>query len=159
MPDGQTENWTAESLASCELFKGLDAEQLRQVFEQGSVKPYKPESVLIHEGYSWDKLFVILDGEVEVFLPKAGHRFTKVTLTKLKLHSTFGEFSFVDSKPVSASVATTVQSALFSIDFKALRSLLDSDEHLANLIYKNLLVVLVGKLRTSNQELDEVGLS
>ena len=146
-------------LAQCKLFQGLSNEELALFYKHGDITHHAPGDILVHEGYRWEKLYVILQGDVEIFLPKTDQRFSKVTLTTLETGQAFGEFSFIDSKPASASVATSHDSTLYSIAYDALSNLLEQNDQLGRLVYKNLLVVLVDKLRTSNKELDVLVLS
>ena len=156
MPDNILET---SDLALCSLFQGLNKEELDLFYQHGEINNHKPGEILVHEGYYWGKLYVVLKGEIEIFLPKTEHRFSKIALTTLGASQTFGEFSFIDSKPASASVATTRDTTLYSISYRALKSLLEQEDQLGKIIYKNLLVVLVDKLRASNKELDVIILS
>lgn len=156
MPDKLLET---SDLALCKLFQGLNREEIDLLYQHGEVSEHKPGDVVVHEAYHWENLYVILSGEIEVFLPKTEHRFSKIVLTTLGASQTFGEFSFIDAKPASASVATIRNSTLFSIQYQVLKDLLDKEDQMGKIIYKNLLLILVEKLRTSNEELDVLILS
>ncbi len=49
----------------------LDPGLLRQIAQQGGVKPYPAQAVLINEGDSSDSLFIVLSGRVKVYSTNA----------------------------------------------------------------------------------------
>lgn len=68
-----------------------------------SLKRIKANTVVIHENTSSRKMFILKSGKVRVFKNHIGQ---KVTLATLGPGEVFGELSFFDSEPRSASVET-----------------------------------------------------
>lgn len=76
-------------------------EPTRQTFAEGDV--------LIRQGESNDKLFIILEGEVEV---RVGGR----QVATLKAGDLFGELSLLDHEPASGDVVATGTGAFVTLD-------------------------------------------
>lgn len=68
-----------------------------------SLKKIKADTVLIHENTTSRKMFILKSGKVRVFKNHIGQ---KVTLATLGPGEVFGELSFFDAEPRSASVET-----------------------------------------------------
>lgn len=148
---------TNETISTCELFVGLPDAELDKIVAAGETIDAKPGIVLLREKEDCSEIFVVLDGEVEVFLPKTEKRLSRVVLARLGAGSVIGEFSFVDDEPASATAVTIEPSRLFRISHSALLSLLQQgDAGTVEKIYRNLLRTLVKKLRAGTQDLDLV---
>ncbi len=74
-------------LAGSVVFKGLTAPDLDAVLSAAELLPRKPKDLILSEGSPTDGLYVVLEGEVEVFLPeRAGsgaHRPSRIRLNRL----------------------------------------------------------------------------
>src|SRR5262245_39988690 len=93
-----------EAFSRCALMRGLSPQDVERVYAAGTVARYRAGETVIAEGQVNTRLFVVLQGEVEVCLPARGDRFTAVRLARLGSGSCMGEYSFIDQKPTSAAV-------------------------------------------------------
>jgi CRP-like cAMP-binding protein len=59
----------------------------------------------------------------------------------------FGEYSLLDQQLTSASVTATQDGELLKITKPAFDEILNANDHIAKIIYYNLLQVLIGRLR------------
>jgi hypothetical protein len=68
----------------------------------------------------------------------------------------FGEYSLIDSKPSSASIIATQPGELVKITNTDLDVVLKKNDRIAKTIYRNVLQVLVRRLRNINKEYDMI---
>lgn len=66
----------------------------------------------------------------------------------------FGEYSLVDAQPASASVVALDPSVLLTLSRTTFDQLAATHDKLAKMIYRNLLGILIRRLRQKDQELD-----
>ena len=141
-------------LGSSVVFEHLPPAGIDLVFAQAQLVHAKPGQLLLTEGRPGDGLYVVLEGEVEVFLPeraaRGAHRPTPVRLAG----RCFGEYGVVDDEPSSASVAAVTPARLCFLPKAAFRRLLEGHGDIARIVYGNLLRFLVGRLRHKDQDFD-----
>lgn len=144
------------ALLDNELIRGLSPAQAQVFYDCGKVVRAKPDTVFISEGTKNKHIYLVLSGEIEVFLPDNDNRFSKVTLA-MRTHGHYvGEYSFLDASTASASVKTKEETVLFQISHDDAEDLFNTTPEIGRVIYRNLLVNLVTRLRESDQELDMI---
>jgi CRP-like cAMP-binding protein len=141
-------------LKQSEVFRGLGAAGLESLEGAGSIVALDAGEVIIAEGQHVTDLFVVIRGELEVFLPKTESRLTRIRVARKGPGDCIGEYSFVDRNPASASVAAKVPSEVFKISQAEFERRLDADPAIGRTFYRNLLRLLVARLRQDNQLLD-----
>ena len=149
-----TKETALQSLKDNDLLKDCDEQQVRVFFESGRPVKASEGTVFIHENKPNKHIFMVLKGELDVFLPDSEERFSMVHLAKREPGHYVGEYSMLDPNPASASVMTTVDSILFQISHEDLVHLFKDYPLLGQLVYRNMLVNMVTRLRESDQELD-----
>jgi CRP-like cAMP-binding protein len=145
-----------EILGQSPVFKGIPAEGVKRFLEAGRVREVSPADVIIKEGQYNDSLHVLLEGELEVCLPGGTGRFGKIELARLRPGACVGEYSFIDRKPASAAVIARAPGHIFSLRNDEFVSLLGKHPGVACIIYRNLLNVLIARLREDNAMLDMI---
>jgi CRP/FNR family cyclic AMP-dependent transcriptional regulator len=104
----------SELLAKVPLFSLLDAVELAALGERIDVVQEPVGATLFHTGDPGDALYIVLDGEVEVFVKNAtGER---LLLERAGPGDFFGEISLLDAGPRSASAVVTQQLQALVID-------------------------------------------
>jgi CRP-like cAMP-binding protein len=137
------------------MFRNLSEGQLHSVLTAGNIFSVDRGEVLIQEGQRPRHLYFILDGEVDVFTKDdAADEASHKLLTTLGPGDSVGEYGFVDGRPASASVQAADVTELFALTLPVFAKLLESDSDLERVIYKNLLSILVDRLRTTNVIID-----
>ncbi len=136
------------------LIQGLSRKQAELLFAAGAVSILPSGSIVLNEGDVVDKLYVLLSGKVQVFLPQDHGRVSDVKLNVLVEHDCFGEYAFIDEQPASASIVTLCDVEMYEIGHDELQSMLGTHTDIGCVVYRNLLRVLVERLRASNAELD-----
>lgn len=144
------------ALRDNDMLQGLSEEQAREFYEHGKAVKAKDGTIFIQEGVHNGHLFLVLSGELEVFLPDTVERFSKITMARRSAGHYVGEYSFLDFSTASASVKTVGDSVLFQIPHIEVEELFTADHGIGQVVYRNLLTNLVDRLRESHQELDMI---
>ncbi len=148
------------TLAGSVVFHGLSPEDLEPVLTPSEVITRKPREVVVHEGTVGDGLYIVLEGEIEVFLPEraagGGQRATRIRLNRLGPGRCLGEYGVIDDQPASASAAAVTASRLWFLPKAEFRKLVDRHDRVGRIVYGNLLRYLVSRLRGKDKELDIV---
>src|SRR5437879_11894085 len=88
-------------LAGSVVFKGLTAPDLDAVLSAAELLPRKPKDLILSEGSPTDGLYVVLEGEVEVFLPEregsGAHRRSRIRLNRLGPARRLGACGLLDA--------------------------------------------------------------
>jgi CRP/FNR family transcriptional regulator, cyclic AMP receptor protein len=147
-------------LAGSVVFQGLTPADLDPVLTASEVITRKPRDIVVHEGTVGDGLYVVLEGEIEVFLPEraagGGQRATRIRLNRLGPGRCLGEYGVIDDQPASASAAAVSASRLWFLPKAEFRKLVERHDRVGRVVYGNLLRYLVSRLRGKDKELDIV---
>ena len=145
-------------LAGSVVFKGLTAPDLDAVLSAAELLPRQPKDLILSEGSPTDGLYVVLEGEIEVFLPEragsGGHRPSRIRLNRLGPGRCLGEYGVIDDQPSSASVEALGPVKLCFLSKAQFRRLVERYDRVGHIAYANLLRYLVSRLRAKNKELD-----
>ena len=136
------------------IWKGLEEPILKHIFDSGEVLDVEPGFAIMDEGDDPLDFFIVLRGDCEVYLPDSPRRVSQVSLARLGEGESFGEYTYFDKQPVSASVRAVTPVSLFRISHDALDQLILRDPAAGLVIYRNILMSLVRRLRKQNEELD-----
>ena len=150
-----------ELLKNSAVLKGLNEAEVKQLLDSSELKTAVKNDILLNEWEIGKGIFIILDGEVEVFLPKQNkrgiERISEVKISRLKNGDCFGEYSLIDEGRISASVRVVSSNFRASyIHQKDFHSFSEIHHKSAKIIYRNLLETFIGRLRGSLKELDMV---
>lgn len=144
-------------LQKMKLFKGFNNEELNIMPAYGRQLTIETGKNAIREGQNNPGLYVLIVGEMEVMLPKNTEhteRLSNVLLGLIKRGDYVGEYSLIDHQPASATVIAKEQCLVFHISSEKFDELINEHECIAKKIYRNMLEVLVARVRNYDQELD-----
>jgi CRP-like cAMP-binding protein len=148
------------TLAGSVVFEHLTPAELDLVMQSCRLIDAHPGQLLLSEGAKGDGLYVILDGEVEFFLPErvVGHmrRPTRMRLNVLGAGRCFGEYGVIDDRTSSASVQVLRPARLCFLPTAEFRRITGEHDRIGKVVYANLLRFLVSRLRAKDKELDLV---
>jgi diguanylate cyclase (GGDEF)-like protein len=99
-------------LMGLELLRGMGPELLDVVIARCPLRELAPGTKLLAAGQTNAEIFVVLRGELNVYLDAA----EESPVATLRAGETVGELSAIDKKPASASVVAHEHSLLMSID-------------------------------------------
>ena len=107
--------------------------ELRQVIEKGYRKKLPPGNTICRENDPGDSFYIILSGEVEVFVESIGKQ-----VAVRKPGEFIGEMSLLTGAPRTATLRTLANTTLFVVDRNNLQSLLARHQDLADKIAQEL---------------------
>jgi diguanylate cyclase (GGDEF)-like protein len=99
-------------IGTLELLRGMGPELLDMIVARCPARSLLPGETLLAAGQTNSEIFVVLSGELHVYL--GDNRAVPVAV--LRTGDTVGELSAIDKKPTSASVVATQNSLLLRID-------------------------------------------
>lgn len=126
------------------LFKDFTQIELDYVFKTATTSTFEKDEILIHEGETGHKIYVLTNGEVSV-TKNSEIPGEIIYLATLKEGSVFGEISVITNMPRSATVTTLQKTTVLIIDTITIKK----DENAKSIyekLLKNLTVELSKKL-------------
>jgi CRP/FNR family cyclic AMP-dependent transcriptional regulator len=111
------------------MFSDLAPHDTDILTEHATIRKYHANTILINEGDDTNSLFVILEGEVKVFVNDAQGK--EAILNLMGEGEYFGELSLLDDAPRSASVMTVKASKLMIITKTEFKRCLNKNPELA----------------------------
>ena len=130
-----------------DLTKGLSDIELGQLLDLMELKNYPAGETIIEEGEKIELISFLYTGEIEVL--KYGTVGEDLYLiTTLAEGSFFGEMSFVDSNPTSATIRAKTDCTTYALSKKHVESLPFYDK-----LLKNIAACEIDRLRTTNKDL------
>lgn len=142
-----------EILQQIPLLKGLTESECRQLMEVAATVEYQPGEIVLHQGQRGQRLWILLEGKCEVFVPATNGNASRqlVVLATLDAFSNFGEMSFFDGAPHSASVRAQTPVRLWRIDREPFDLLLNKQSPAAQKLVLNTVDSLAGRLRRMDE--------
>lgn len=138
-------------LAATPLFRGLGDAELRAVAEAASRRSYRTGAFVFLEGDPGDRLFVLAEGVVKVFVSSPEGE--EMILATLRPPDVFGELAAIDGGPRSASVQAMTPVTALLIRRDTLLALLTTNPDVADILLRSLGAVI---RRLSGQAADLV---
>jgi hypothetical protein len=131
------------------LFAGLRPSQARVVVLMGEAKKFKAGEMVVRTGDPAEEMYVILDGESEVWAGEGrGRRF----IAELKRGDVFGEMGFVRRSERTADVIAKTDVEVLAVDQRFLDRVQRRYPRIASKVFLNLTRVLSNSLeRTTRQ--------
>ncbi len=149
-----------KTLAESVVFAQLSPTEMDLIMASCRLVDVEPGQALLTEGRKGDGLYVILEGQVEFFLPERSvggvRRPSRVRLNVLGPGRCFGEYGLIDDQPSSASAQAVTATRLCFLATEDFRSIVNGNDRMAKIIYADLLRFLVSRLRAKDKELDLV---
>ena len=133
----------AEVAQAMPLFAGLNGEQIKRLAGVCTVSSFRPGEIIFREGGLSDRLYVVLDGKVDIGIERLGGLVGFVTSGEC-----LGELSLLSTAPHSATATaqTSVETAV--LERKDLAELIRLRPDIGMQIYKNLAIGLGRKTQT-----------
>jgi CRP/FNR family transcriptional regulator, cyclic AMP receptor protein len=100
-------------MASTPLFEGAAAETIARLADRGSVRRYRRNTYLFHQGDDSPEVFFLVDGRVEISsLSASGHRQLHTTLDRAQF---FGELGVLGGMPRTAAALALEESSVWTV--------------------------------------------
>jgi CRP-like cAMP-binding protein len=146
-------------LAESVVFERLRPAELDLVMASCRLVEAAPGRMLLEEGAEGDGLYIVLEGEIEVFLPEhmpggTSRRPSRIHLNRLGPGRCLGEYGVIDDRPNSASAQAALPTRLCLLARADFRAITEQHDRIGKIVYANLLRFLIGRLRSKDKELD-----
>jgi len=140
----------ASLLQDIYLFKEFSPKELEQLSEKGTLKTFNAGAEIFGEGNQAQSMFVIRSGTVTIGRESAGKT---IQLAQLGSGAHFGEMSFVDGEPRSASATAMERTDVLEIGFDALNAHFAQQPGVAVKFFRSMSHFLAGRLRLTTMDL------
>jgi len=128
----------------------LDPAEESALLAAAPVKTYAPGEVVLERNVPLRAIFVVDEGSVRVERDDGGH---VMTLAVLGPGQFFGEMSFVDGAPTSATVVANTATRLRMINTMIIDNLSEVDPSFGTRLYRSIAAILVERLRLTSMDL------
>jgi len=125
------------------LLSALEESDLDWIFATGREEPAPTGAVVVQEGVRGEFIYFVLEGLLSVSSAALGRR----EIARLGPGQIFGEMSFLEDRPTSATISAVEDSLVLAVARADLESKLAADSALAARIYKALAIIAAGRLR------------
>ena len=125
------------------LLSELSDSDLDWFFSAGKRERHVPQTVIVKEGCEGEFIYFVIEGLLGVHTASLGER----EIARLGPGQIFGEMSFLEDRPASATVKTLEESYLLAIRREDLEAKLGADSALAARLFKSLAITSARRLR------------
>jgi len=140
-----------DALKSVPLFRGVNQSALAVLCRRTELHHYSGGAIVVSEGDSDDRLYIVVSGWVRVCMNLGSARETE--LATLSDGEFFGEMSILDTLPRSASVQAVTDSRILSLPALAFWELHDQEPREYGAVILNLARDLSRRLRHVDQNI------
>lgn len=140
-----------EVLKKIFLFQGLTSLELIKINRIIKNRRVRKGEIIIEENSQGNTIWIVKKGCVKV-TKRVKNKGTR-TISVLVDFDFFGEMSFIDGYPRSATVMATTDTDLIEINGDELKKMLSKEQELALKLYVNLTQILCKRLRLANEHL------
>lgn len=141
---------SVDDLGRIPLFGGVPFAALQAFADKATVVTVEAGREVFHEGDSARTLYVLEEGGLEVVKATDG---SELTLSVIQPGESFGEMSFIDMQPRSATVRATAPSTMWMWTYSCIHERYCSDTKCAMLIVMNIARELSRRLRRADDQL------
>ena len=143
------------SYVALDIFQQLRQEDIHWILASSELRTLSSNSVLVREDDPSDTIFFVADGLFEVYAvrePPAG----RLKVGQLGPGDVIGEISWLDRKPVSASVRSLETGAVMALSTALLERKLGEDPKFAARFFRGIATLTAGRLRKTTADLRRV---
>ena len=133
-----------------EIFADLEPAHLDALSRAATIRPYAAGEAILREDEPGDLFFVIMRGQVKVFVDSEHGR--EVVLTHLQAGDFFGEMALFDNETRSASVSALTPSELVVLRRRDFLAVLEQEFS----ITRRILAALSGRLRRADEMIESL---
>lgn len=133
------------------FLQNLSLEQWERILTYTEVQRFTPGEMVVSMGESDRSVYVVMAGQLEVLVPADANGSTHRRLTVIEAGLVFGEQSFVDGRPRSASIRATTEGELRKLDWQAFAALSRDEGELGQRVMTDLARILSERLRQTTE--------
>ena len=148
-------------LQETELFKNLTPAQIRKVLNICRTITFSEDEIIMNEGETGDRMYIILEGTVEVIkklimdgVEDEGTVERNKIFTRLDAgqHAVFGEIALLEELRRTATVRAVTSCTLYEIRKADFLKLAEADFEFGYRILQNLARIVSARLRKANED-------
>lgn len=140
------------SLPPVGILAGLSEESLTNLASYGVYFNVKEAEDIIVEGREQDRLYILVDGHLEIFAGVSGN---EISLAKVEPGECIGELAVLVPSPASATVRALEDSLLWSMDGDALRNYISDHPGGGGVFLMGMAQILASRLREADRRIGE----
>ena len=137
-----------KTLTGIPFFADLNDRELEEVAKILKKKTYKPGDVIFTETRDGESLYILRKGEVKAC--KTAPDGQLFTLTVMKDGDIFGEMSFLDGRPRSATIVAISDLEIFVMERKDFEGLVDKEPWVVYKLMRNIVYTIHAIVRGMN---------
>ena len=141
-----------ELIAQAPLFKGLTEKELNHLIETGAEQDFKQGEIVFDKNTATSEMFVLLEGKVSVIVQLPGYA-EAIEVATIGKGETFGEVSFMDGKPRSATIKSLTDTKVLRIGRGDFNALVEKDPRIGIIVMNNMINILCERLRETDKDL------
>ena len=139
------------SYVALDIFQQLRQEDIHWILASSELKTLSSNSVLVREDDPSETIFFIADGLFEVYV--FADPTSKLEVGQLGPGDVIGEISWLDRKPISASVRAIETGAVMALSTALLERKLAEDPGFAARFFRGIATLTAGRLRKTTADL------
>lgn len=150
-----TKNDIVDFIKEVRLFDSLNLKEIELLADKFKLKNFNTGSYLFKEGSAREAVFVICEGEVELF--KRTPFGEEKRLSYFRRYDFMGEGSLMDSSPHSTTARAMKPVKVLSLCKETLQEIFEDEKELANKVYKYLAKLVARRMNQANTHLVNIG--
>lgn len=136
------------------LFSNLSPDQVQSIGAHAALRVYEKGEVIIRQGDPADSFFIIVAGQVRVYVTDTNDSDKEVILTTLSAGEFFGEMSMLNHEPRNASVAALERCHVQVLSHRLFMTVLERSPDISLRIMET----LVRRLREADRRISTLAL-
>jgi CRP/FNR family cyclic AMP-dependent transcriptional regulator len=134
------------------LFRDMNSEQLDLIQHASQIVTLNAGDEVFSQGEKASAIYIINFGSVKIYQTTSSGE--SANISTLGTGSHFGEMSFLDDEPRSATVEALEKTNMTRIDYEALRKILNDHPAMSILFFRALAIFLCSRLRKTTTDLN-----
>ena len=132
-----------------QVFGSLTDKEIEDFYAFCEIETHKKNSIIFKDKSEDSSVYIILKGSIEIFIKKPKKE--KILFAKIGEGCVFGELSFIDNLPRSASVKATNDCKVLKLTQESFSALKEQKPAIANKLLIDLSKVIALRLRQSDE--------
>jgi CRP/FNR family cyclic AMP-dependent transcriptional regulator len=142
-------------LSAIPLLSGLNSSQIESIGAHAKLRTYSKGDIIVREGELADSCFVVVSGQVKVFVNDDSECAREVIFKVLKPGDIFGELPMFDNEPRNANVAAMEDSMVRTLSYRAFWRAIEGSPDIARMVMRT----MVKRLRHANRRIGTLALA
>lgn len=139
-----------EQLSHIEPFTHFSVDELKDLVMAGEIRQYHEDAVVLHEEDRARDLYVLLEGTLKISFRVSHVDKSRIELSRFHAPHLFGELSFLDDGPRSATIQAVSPIRVLVISYSTMMQFLTDHHTLKCEFYRQMGTLVARRIRTMN---------